>query len=190
VDIATTIVSIMVISFAATSLDSSVRLMRYIIGELGLEYNMPVLSRAHVATSIAVISSAMLVFLPKGPQGFGSGGYLIWPLFGTANQLLAGISLFLVAVWLKRLGRNYMPVIIPMIFVMAMTLYAMFLQVTFEWSWFGIDPDMLLFVLVAIIFVFAVWIVLTAFSVLLKTKVRRLMTINMMLCRTRLGQNE
>lgn len=169
-DVATTLVSIMIVSFAATSLDSSVRLMRYIIGELGIEYNMPILSRAHVATSIAVISSAMLVFLPKGPQGFGSGGYLIWPLFGTANQLLAGISLFLVAVWLKRLGRNYMPVIIPMIFVMAMTLYAMFLQVTFEWSWFGDDPDMLLFVLGAIIFVFAVWIVLTAFSVLLKDK--------------------
>src|SRR5699024_9535256 len=111
-DVATTLVSIMIVSFAATSLDSSVRLMRYIIGELGIEYNMPILSRAHVATSIAVISSAMLVFLPKGPQGFGSGGYLIWPLFGTANQLLAGISLFLVAVWLKRLGRNYMPVII------------------------------------------------------------------------------
>jgi len=168
VDIATTIVSIMVISFAATSLDSSVRLMRYIIGELGLEYNMPVLSRAHVATSIAVISSAMLVFLPKGPQGFGSGGYLIWPLFGTSNQLLAGISLFLVAVWLKRLGRNYVPVLIPMIFVMFMTLYAMFLQVMFEWSWFGEAPDMLLFVLGSIIFVFAVWIVLTAFSVMLK----------------------
>jgi len=168
VDIATTIVSIMVISFAATSLDSSVRLMRYIIGELGLEYNMPVLSRSHVATSIAVISSAMLVFLPKGPQGFGSGGYLIWPLFGTSNQLLAGISLFLVAVWLKRLGRNYVPVLIPMIFVMFMTLYAMFLQVMFEWSWFGEAPDMLLFVLGSIIFVFAVWIVLTAFSVMLK----------------------
>src|SRR5690625_336195 len=95
-DISTTIVSIIVVSFAATTLDTSVRLMRYIIAELGMEYKMPGLAKKHVATSIAVISSAALVLLPKGPQGFGSGGYLLWPLFGTANQLLAAISLLLV----------------------------------------------------------------------------------------------
>lgn len=165
-DIATTIVSIIVVSFAATSLDTSVRLMRYIIGELGIEYHVPSLSKPHVATSIAVISSAALVLLPEGPKGFGSGGYLLWPLFGTANQLLAGISLLLIAIWLKRLGRNYAVVLIPMIFVMFMTLYAMFQQVVFEWSWIGDDSNTLLFVLGAIIFVFAVWIVLTAFSAL------------------------
>src|SRR5699024_12461871 len=103
-DIGTTIISIIVVSFAATSLDISVRLMRYIIGELGIEYKVPVLSMAHVATSIAVVSSAALVLLPEGPKGFGSGGYLLWPLFGTANQLLAGISLLLISIWLKKQG--------------------------------------------------------------------------------------
>src|SRR5699024_2722311 len=63
-DIATTIVSIIVVSFAATTLDSSVRLMRYIVAELGIEYNMPVLKKKHVATTIAVVSSAALVLLP------------------------------------------------------------------------------------------------------------------------------
>src|SRR5699024_11034413 len=87
-DIATTIVSIIVVSFAATTLDSSVRLMRYIIAELGMEYNVPALEKKHVATSVAVLSSAALVLLPEGPNGFGSGGYVLWPLFGTANQLL------------------------------------------------------------------------------------------------------
>lgn len=72
----------------------------------------------------------------------------------------------LIAVWLKRLGRNYAVVIIPMIFVMVMTLYAMFQQVMFEWSWAGTEPNTLLFVLGAIIFVFAIWIIITAFSVL------------------------
>lgn len=167
-DVATTIVSIIVISFAATSLDTSVRLMRYIIGELGVEYKVPALTKAHVATSIAVVSSAALVLLPEGPKGFGSGGYLLWPLFGTANQLLAGISLLLIAIWLKRLGRNYAIVLIPMIFVLFMTLYAMFQQVIFEWSWFGTSSDTLLFVFGAIIFIFAVWVILTAFSALTK----------------------
>lgn len=167
-DIATTIVSIIVVSFAATTLDTSVRLMRYIIAELGLEYKMPVLSGKHVATSIAVVSSAALVLIPEGPKGFGSGGYLLWPLFGTSNQLLAGISLLLIAIWLKRLGRNYAIVLIPMIFLMFMTLYAMFQQVIFEWSWFGSGSNSLLFIFGSIIFVFAVWITLTAFSVLSK----------------------
>lgn len=164
--ISTTIVSIIVVSFAATTLDSSLRLMRYIISELGVEYKVPVLEKKHVATSLAVVSSAALVLLPQGPNGFGSGGYLLWPLFGTANQLLAGISLLLISIWLKRLGRNYLVTIIPMVFVMFMTLWAMFQQVIFEWSFFGSNSNMLLFIFGAIIFVFAVWIMLTAFSAL------------------------
>lgn len=169
-DIATTIVSIIVVSFAATSLDSSVRLMRYIISELGINYNLPALEKKHVATSIAVLASAALVLLPEGPKGFGSGGYLLWPLFGTANQLLAAISLLLIAVWLKRKGRSYILVIIPMFFVLGVTLIALFQQVAFEWSWAGSDTSYLLFILGAIIFVFAIWISITALSTLAKEK--------------------
>ena len=165
-DIATTIVAIIVVSFAATTLDSCVRLMRYIISEIGVEYNVNQLSKKHVATTIAVTASAVLVLLPEGSRGFGSGGYLLWPLFGTSNQLLAGISLLLISIWLKKRGSNYLITLIPMIFLMFMTMYAMFQQVVFEWSWFGSDPSGLLFVLGAIIFVFAVWIVLTSFKTL------------------------
>lgn len=173
-DIATTIVSIIVVSFAATSLDSSVRLMRYIIAELGIAYKLPALEKKHVATSIAVLTSAALVLLPEGPKGFGSGGYLLWPLFGTANQLLAAISLLLIAVWLKRKGRSYILVIIPMFFVLAVTLIALFQQVAFEWSWAGSDTSYLLFILGAIIFVFAIWIAITALATLVKEKPNKL----------------
>ncbi len=169
-DISTTIVSIIVVSFAATTLDTSIRLMRYIIAELGMEYKMPVLAKKHVATTIAVLASAALVLLPKGPQGFGSGGYLLWPLFGTANQLLAAISLLLIAVWLKRLGRNYVVVLIPMFFVLVTTMYAMFQQVALQWSWFGSNQNNLLFVFGAIIFVFGIWISITALSALTQNK--------------------
>ncbi|MBD8067962.1 carbon starvation protein A [Bacillus sp. PS06] len=162
-DIAGTIISIIVVSFAATTLDSSVRLMRYIIAELGSEYNVPTLSKTHVATSIAVVASAALVLLPKGPNGFGSGGYLLWPLFGTTNQLLAAISLLLISIWLKRLGRNYLVSFIPMVFLLFMTIWAMFQQVIFEWSGVGAtDANLLLFIFGSIILVFAIWIVLTA----------------------------
>src|SRR5690625_5144456 len=127
-----------------------------------MEKKIPVLTKKHVATTIAVTTSAALVLIPEVPQGFGSGGYLLWPLFGTSNQLLAAISLLLIAVWLRRLGRNYIYVFIPMLFVLATTLIAMFQQVVLQWSWFGPVQNNLLFVLGAIIFVFAVWIALTA----------------------------
>ncbi|MGP4082302.1 carbon starvation CstA family protein [Pseudalkalibacillus sp. R45] len=168
-NIASTIVAVIVISFAATSLDTSVRLMRYIIAELGTEYKLPALTKAHVATSIAVGTSAMLVLLPEGPNGFGSGGYLLWPLFGTSNQLLAGISLLLVSIWLKKQGRNFMPTFIPMVFVLVMTVWAMGKQVIFEWSGAGAaDTNVLLFIFGALILGFALWIIVEAFQVLSK----------------------
>ncbi|WP_033541094.1 carbon starvation CstA family protein [Planococcus sp. CAU13] len=165
--IAATIVSVIVVSFAATTLDTSVRLMRYIISELGVEYNIPSLEKKHVATTIAVVASAALVLLPEGPNGFGSGGYLLWPLFGTSNQLLAGISLLLISIWLRNLGRSYVITIVPMIFLMFMTLWAMFQQVFLQWAWYNDASNMLLFVFGSIIFVFALWITITAVQVLL-----------------------
>src|SRR5699024_7299161 len=108
--------------------------------------------------------------IPEGPRGFTSGGYLLWPLFGTANHLHAAISLLLITVWLIRLGSRYVFVILPMFFVLGTTLYAMLQQVDLQWSWFGPEQNNLLFVLGAIIFVFAIWISITALSTLTKDK--------------------
>ncbi|MFQ3545486.1 carbon starvation protein A [Halobacillus rhizosphaerae] len=166
--VASTIVSVIVVSFAATTLDSSVRLMRYIIAELGTEYKIKPLTKAHVATTTAVVSSAALTILPQGPKGFGSGGYLLWPLFGTSNQLLAGISLLLISIWLKRQGRNYWPTMIPMLFLMFVTLWAMITQVLTQWAPWGSGSDWMLFSFGAIILVFTFWILLTAFSAIRK----------------------
>ncbi|WP_102262789.1 carbon starvation CstA family protein [Mesobacillus jeotgali] len=164
-DIARTIVSIIVVSFAATTLDTSVRLMRYIIAEIGSEYNVQALTKTHVATTVAVVSSAALVLLPKGPNGFGSGGYLLWPLFGTSNQLLAGVSLLLISIWLKRQGRNYLVTFIPMVFVFFMTLWAMIQQVVFQWSGYGSgELNMLLFGIGGLILIFVFWIIIEAIS--------------------------
>ncbi|MBO8172758.1 MAG: carbon starvation protein A [Bacillaceae bacterium] len=157
-----TIVSVIVVSFAATTLDTSIRLMRYIIAEIGKEYKVESLTGKHQATTLAVVSSAILVLLP-GPNGFGSGGYLLWPLFGTSNQLLAGISLLIVSIWLKKLGRNYLPTLIPMVFLLFVTIWAMFKQVFGTW-FLGANGTWHLFILGAIILVFAIWILIEAYS--------------------------
>lgn len=167
--VARTIIAVIVVSFAATTLDSSVRLMRYIIAELGITYKIKALTRVHVATSIAVILSALLVLGPKGPKGLGSGGYLLWPLFGTANQLLAGISFMLMSIWLKRKGRPVVYTLVPMVFLMIMTLWAMGEQVLFEWSGYGGgDPNFLLLFLGSIILGFACWILIESVNVFFK----------------------
>jgi len=166
---AQTIIAVIVISFAATTLDTSVRLMRYILNELGEEYKVKPLTKVHTSTMIAVGASAALVLIPEGPRGLGSGGYLLWPLFGTSNQLLAGISLMLVTIWLKRLGRPIIYTLIPMIFVLFMTLWAMFEQVVFDWSGIGdSDFNLLLFSFGAVILGFSLWIMLEAYALFRK----------------------
>ncbi len=166
---AETIIAVIVISFAATTLDTSVRLMRYIINELGEEYSIKPLKQMHPSTMIAVGLSAALVLLPEGPRGLGSGGYLLWPLFGTSNQLLAGISLLLVTIWLKRKGRSIIYTLIPMLFVLFMTLWAMTEQVVFQWSGYGeADANLLLFSFGALILGFTIWIFLEAINLFRK----------------------
>jgi carbon starvation protein len=167
IEAAQTIIGVIVISFAATTLDTSVRLMRYIINELGQEYSVKPLTSLHTSTMIAVGASAALVLLPEGPHGLGSGGYLLWPLFGTSNQLLAGISLLLVTIWLRKMNRSIIYTLIPMIFILFMTLWAMTEQVFFEWSGYGeSEANLLLFVFGAIILGFSVWIILEAYALL------------------------
>lgn len=171
IEAAQTIIGVIVISFAATTLDTSVRLMRYILNELGQEYSVKPLTRLHTSTMIAVGASAALVLLPEGPRGLGSGGYLLWPLFGTSNQLLAGISLLLVTIWLRKMNRSIVYTLIPMIFILFMTLWAMTEQVFFEWSGYGeSDANLLLFLFGAIILGFSVWIILEAYALLRREK--------------------
>jgi len=167
IEVAQTIIAVIVVSFAATTLDTSVRLMRYIINELGQEYNIKSLTHLHISNVISVGSSAALVLIPEGPHGLGSGGYLLWPLFGTANQLLAGISLLLITIWLRQKGRSTVYTLIPMIFLLFVTIWGMAEHVFFEWSGAGeTDGNLLLFFFGAVILSFAIWIILEAITLL------------------------
>ena len=57
-------------------------------------------------------------------------GYLVaWPIFGTANQLLASLTLLAVAVWLAQTGRKALFAMLPMLFMMAMALWSLVLLI-------------------------------------------------------------
>jgi carbon starvation protein len=155
--------AVIVVSFAATTMDTGVRLQRYIIAELGDHYGIPPLKNATLATSLAVGSCLLLAFGAHAPGGgVGSGGLVIWPLFGTTNQLLAALSLIVVSVYLKKLGRSILPTMIPMVLLLAVTIWAMLASLG---GWlFGEAPNYLMGGLGTIVLLAAVWMALEAWS--------------------------
>src|SRR5690606_23445915 len=116
-----TLLAPMLVLFAGTTMDTGVRLQRYIIQEWGVIYNIPVLSKGIVATLVAVGLCLLLAF---GAGGGGSGGLIIWPLFGSTNQILAGLTLLVITVMLIRLGRPARYTLLPMVFVLAISFWA------------------------------------------------------------------
>jgi carbon starvation protein len=160
--VAEVLASVMVISFAATTMDTGLRLQRYVITEVGDIYRVPVLKKPVIATLIAAGTCLLLAFGSQAGGEIGSGGFIIWPLFGTTNQLLAALSLIVVSVFLRKLGRNAWPVMLPMIFLLTVTVFAMLIQVG---QWWGItaQPNYLLAVLGTLILIAAIWMVLEAF---------------------------
>lgn len=80
---------------------------------MGNIYNISWMQKALPATLLAVGSCVLLAF---GAGGDGSGGLLIWPLFGTTNQLLAGLTLLVITVMLVRLGRPMYYTLVPLVF--------------------------------------------------------------------------
>jgi carbon starvation protein len=78
-----------------------------------------------VSTLIALGCCLALAF---GAGADGSGGMIIWPLFGTTNQLLAGLTLSIISVILIRQGRPAWFTAVPLAFLLTMSVYALLVQ--------------------------------------------------------------
>ena len=109
-------------AFCLTSLDTATRLARYMFQEFWMKPGesikdmtgaRKVLTNPYVATAITVVIGIAL-----GMTGYAK----IWALFGAANQLLAALDLLAVAAWLGKIGRNNKMFIIPMVFMLLVTL--------------------------------------------------------------------
>jgi len=157
--------SVVVISFAATTLDTAIRLQRYIIAELGVEYNVSWIQNRLAATGIAVVSCGLLALATDR----GAGGMMIWPLFGTTNQLLAGLTLLIVSLYLMRQGRPFLITMIPMAFLLVMTTWAMIINLG---TFFGAGQWMLL-VLGAFIFILEMWLLLEGWAAIKRVRAER-----------------
>ncbi len=110
-------------AFCLTSLDTATRLARFMFQEFWLEPGQTpkdikggfkkLMVNPYFATILTVVLGIML----------GMGGFAkIWGLFGAANQLLAAIGLIAVAAWLGNAGKNNKMFLVPMSFMLVVTI--------------------------------------------------------------------
>ncbi|HSK96757.1 MAG TPA: carbon starvation protein A [Euzebyales bacterium] len=155
----TVFAAVVVVSFAATTLDTGIRLQRYIIQEIGdILRNDTLAKNITLTTTLAVLFPFALALAPAGGDGDTLAFGRLWTLFGTTNQLTAGLALAVIAVWVTKNGRNAMAQIIPLTFLLFMTVWALIINL----REFVADGDWLLAPLDLAIFALAVWLIIEA----------------------------
>jgi carbon starvation protein len=169
-EIAQSFIALVAVSFALTTVDSGTRLLRYNIGEIADSIGIPQAGNRYVASLIAVGFISFFAFFQVDGQAAGS---ILWVLFGSTNQVLAGLTLLTVTVYLRQKGWNYWYTFVPMVFMLIVTIIAM----VYNLSIYVGGGQWLLTVVASAIFVLSVWLVIEAiirFSVDTKSLPRKL----------------
>ncbi|HNW39705.1 MAG TPA: carbon starvation protein A [Candidatus Omnitrophota bacterium] len=131
-------------TFILTTLDTATRLARYILQEF---FNLQNKDTRYLATAATLFLPAVFVLinLKDASGAIVPAWKTIWPIFGATNQLLAGLVLMVVAVWLKKKGKPVWFVVLPMLFMLTMTLWALIMVIQqYKFSLLGIIGDILL----------------------------------------------
>ena len=162
VGVSTTLLATMVALFAGTTMDSGVRLQRYIIQEWGDIYHIALFKKGIFATLLAVTCCLLLAFGAGGASG--TGGLSIWPLFGSTNQILAAMTLLVISVMLIKMGRPARYTLIPMIFVLVTSSWAAVLKLMEFWA----AGNWLLVTIDIVVLVTSLMVILEAISVIAK----------------------
>ena len=143
-------------AFALTSLDTATRIGRYIFQEFftnASEKTKKTYANIYTSTFVTVFASASL--LAYGYQK-------IWPIFGSANQLLSALALLAVTSWLAKCGKKTAMTLIPMIFMFAVSLSALFLLI--KQYLFSENKNMILGTFAVLLFVLAIVLIIEAYK--------------------------
>ncbi|MZH41183.1 MAG: carbon starvation protein A [Nitrospinae bacterium] len=120
-------------TFVLTTLDTAVRITRFLVQE-ALGQHLPVFRDKYIVT-VTVVFAAYLIGATDGWQK-------IWPIFGATNQLIAAVALFVVATWLMAVKRPTQYVLYPALFMVVTTIAALSWQ---AWQFFSApEPNMFL----------------------------------------------
>ena len=129
--LAQTITAVLVISFAATTLDTATRIQRFILGEVGEAIEFSILKNRYVATLIAILPALALTFWniydPLSGQST-KAGWILWPIFGASNQMLAALTLMMLSIYFWKKDKPVLPLVIPFILITITTLSALVLN--------------------------------------------------------------
>ncbi len=119
-----TFMGLMIVAFALTTLDSACRLGRYILAEFGRQRRITLLTNGYIGSGLAAGIALLLALMPGIEEGK-SIGQLLWPLFGTTNQLLAALVFATVTVYLVKRKTAHWFISVPLVFVAITTISAM-----------------------------------------------------------------
>ncbi len=113
-------------TFVFDTLDVCTRLARYIFQELtGWHSTMA----AMIGTvSVLLLPAYFIIFAPEGSW------VKFWTLFGSSNQLLAGLTLLTITVWLHQARKRIAFTLLPMLFVLTITLWSMVKLTIANWT--------------------------------------------------------
>jgi len=153
-DFAIGFVALTVSAFALTTLDTCTRLARFTLQEYFEDIKNPVAAKIsqnrYLSTTVVVILSVLLL---------ATGGFTtLWPIFGSANQLLAALALLTIAVWLIKQKISATFVMIPMFFMFTVTLTSLGL---FAWKNFQ-DEVFVLAIIASLLFVLSISLIVLA----------------------------
>ena len=148
-------IALVAISFALTTLDSATRLLRFNISEMGETLHIPALSNRYLASFLAVFVIGFFAFYEVDEQ---AAGLALWQLFGTTNQVLGGLTLLTVTLYLMQRKRPYWYTAAPMIFMLITTLTAMLIKIRDFWN----DETYLLLTMGGVILVLSIWLAVEA----------------------------
>jgi len=148
------ILSVTIVAFAMTTLDSAVRLLRFNVEEICRSVKLGWLANRYFASLVAVAGIAFFGLAPLGKE--------LWILFGMTNQLLAGLTLLTVSVFLFKLRRPTVYTVLPMLVMFALSMWAMVLRLL---GFFG-DPELegrvALISVASIVLAMSIWLIVEA----------------------------
>lgn len=150
----TTLSALIVVSFAATTLDSATRIQRYLITELASSYDLKPMMGHHGATLLAVLPALLLFILNTNTN------LLLWSIYGSVNHLLAGLVFLLLTLYLYRQGKPIYYTLIPMVFMLIVAGWALLVHIRL----FVAQGSVILAIFGGILFILELWLILEAIS--------------------------
>lgn len=168
-ELSKTLMAVMVISFAATTLDTATRIERFIIAEIGGATGLKVLENRYIATLIAIVPAIILATWEVSDPGSGAtkqAGWVLWPIFGATNQMIAALTLMVLAIYFWRRNKRIGPLVVPMVFIMIITGISLLMQMRTFWD----NGNDLLFSIALGLTVLITWMGFEGLSVLVRRR--------------------